>query len=381
VKGRLPQGENRVSRRIALIALNANLDLPRAAICNLARELDGWINLDAGGDLSVPAQSLGARPDHLRAALETRNRAPRVAESELSLASEHGARIITLLDGEYPPDLRQLELPPPVLYCRGEIPHQPMVAIVGSRHADSYAVETATLFGRHLSGSGLAVISGFARGVDAAAHRGALASPGGCTIAVLGCGLDVDYPRGHSRLGGEISERGALVSELPWGAAPLAQNFPVRNRIIAALAVGTLVVQGAARSGSLITARLALGLGREVYAVPGRIFDRRAVGPNTLIRDGALLAQHPRDILESLPLAVQQELPLDHPAAPADPAPPLGGAPGRILGLLVPGDPQPPEAIARRLKLPIEEVMGLLLELELVGWVRRHPGPLFGRSG
>lgn len=225
--------------------------------------------------------------------------------------------------------------------------------------------------------TGLTVVSGFARGIDAAAHRGALSATGGRTVAVLGCGLDIDYPRGHKSLSGQIATRGAVVSEFPFGTRPAPRNFPVRNRIIAALGVGTLVVEATPRSGSLITARMASDLGRDVYAVPGALFEDRSVGPNTLIRDGALLVQHPKDILESLPWEIRRQLVCDEEKPILAP---LDGPKGQLLERMRPGRVYPPEALASATTWPVERVLALLLELELTGWVRRHPGPAFGRS-
>jgi DNA processing protein len=223
------------------------------------------------------------------------------------------------------------------------------------------------------------VVSGLARGVDSAAHRGALEAPGGRTVAVLGCGLDVDYPLGSARLRRRIAARGAVISEFPLSTNPYKSNFPIRNRIIAALAVGTLVVQGEARSGSLITARLALDLGRDVYAVPGRVFDSRSRGPNGLIRDGALPAERPRDILESLPLAIRERLTTAADEAEATGSDRAEGDAGRLLSAMTPGEPVTPGALATASSLPLERVLALLLELELAGRVRREPGPAWCR--
>ncbi|MFQ5350839.1 MAG: DNA-processing protein DprA, partial [Thermoanaerobaculia bacterium] len=180
----------------------------------------------------------------------------------------------------------------------------------------------------------------------------------------------------------QIAARGAVISEFPFGTPPTRWNFPIRNRIIAGLASGTLVVQGEARSGSLITARLALELGRDVYAVPGRIFDSRSIGPNQLIRDGALAAQSPRDILESLPLAERDRLPSTPapaatPGEQADPGPDADSA--RLLMTMTPGEPAPPEALAAACDLTVDRILALLLELELAGQVRREPGPTWCR--
>jgi DNA processing protein len=223
------------------------------------------------------------------------------------------------------------------------------------------------------------VVSGFARGVDAAAHRGALSAPEGRTVAVLGCGLGVDYPSGHADLGREIAARGAVVSELPFGAEPRAWHFPVRNRVIAALSAGTLVVQAAPRSGSLVTARHALDLGRQVWAVPGRIFDERSIGPNALIRDGAALVQHPKEILEEL-FGVSHTpgaLPLFAEAETEPEAPP--GVAGQVLGCLPKGASRAPEELAAAAGLPVDQVLGALLELELGGLVKRMVGGVYGR--
>lgn len=368
------------SRREHLIALNAAPSLSRPAAYRLAQELDRW----AGS--SDPPERLAAEAGVPRAqmerALATLAGARALAGRELERAERLGARVVTLDDPAYPPVLRQLTLPPPVLYVRGELPPGPAVAIVGSRRADAYGHEAAELFARALAAAGVTVVSGFARGVDASAHRAALAAEGGRTVAVLGCGLGVDYPRGHERLGDEIAARGAVVAELPCGAPPRSWHFPVRNRVIAALAGGTLVIQASPRSGSLITARHALDLGREVWAVPGRIFDERSLGPHALIRDGALLVQHPRDILEILrPEAGAPQLPLfAPPAAPVlEPDPPPGLA-GEVLGALPPGAVRLPEEIAAALGAPVDQVLAALLDLELEGRVKRHPGSAYGRA-
>jgi DNA processing protein len=262
------------------------------------------------------------------------------------------------------------------------------VAIVGSRRADPYGREVAELFGRELAEAGLAVVSGFARGIDAAAHRGALSAErpadeptepgdGSClTAAVLGSGLGVDYPREHRRLGERIAAGGSLVSEFPCGLEPRAWHFPVRNRLIAALAGATLVVRAAPRSGSLITARFALDLGREVLAVPGRIFEERSAGTNALIADGAHPALAPRDVLEVLGAAPPMAG-TGGPARAAEPLPP--GLRGRALAAMVPGDAVAPEALAAGLGEPVDRVLGALLELELEGRIRREPGPAYVR--
>lgn len=362
--------------RDVLVALNACRDLSRNAICRLALSLDAW---SRGGE-SAGTRSLGVTSQQLRIARALLPRATDIARRELDTCEKKESWVVTALDPDYPAALRDLPLPPPVLYGRGRLPGAPAVAVVGSRNADPYGLEAAHLFSSALAASGLCVLSGFARGVDVAAHRGALESAHGQTLAVLGCGLGVRYPRQHWELGEDIVVRGgALLTEFPFGTPPRPDHFPVRNRIIAALALGTLVVQAAERSGALNTARHALELGREVWAVPGPIFEPRSQGTNTLIRDGALLVQEPRDILEGLSLETQDRLvgaegPQPGPDLPDRPAP------DSLLDLLPAGVTRTPEELAAEATTPVAEVLARLLELELGGWVQRHPGPRFSRQ-
>ncbi|HVR98357.1 MAG TPA: DNA-processing protein DprA [Thermoanaerobaculia bacterium] len=370
--------------RDTLIALNATPTLSRPAVYRLGQELDRWLGRAGSG---IPPEALAAEAGvprtQMARALAALADAAGLARREEEAAARLGARVVTRLDDGYPAPLAHLSPPPPVLYIRGRLSAASAVAIVGSRRTDAYGQEVAELFARELAAAGVPVISGFARGIDAAAHRAALAAPGGETVAVLGCGLDVDYPSGHARLGREIAERGAVVTEFPCGAEPRTWHFPVRNRVIAALAAGTLVVQAAPRSGSLITARHALDLGREVWAVPGRIFDERSLGPHGLIRDGAKLVQHPLDILEDLQPRTGMLFPLPSAplptSAPALPEPPPGFA-GEVLAAIPNGTTPAAEEIAIRLDAAVDKVLGALLELELGGWVRRLPGGLYGRG-
>jgi len=358
--------------RQLLVALNAAPGLSRAAACALGAVLAAW--RDAGaratGDL---ARELGVPARQLKLARETVPRAAALAATADARAAELGARLVALSEEAYPPPLLDLRLPPPALHVAGELPAGPTVAIVGSRRATPYALEIATWLGRELAAAGLVVVSGFARGVDAAAHAAALAAPAGRTVAVLGCGLAVDYPQGQRDLARRIAAGGALVSEFPPDAPPEAWRFPVRNRIIAALARGVVVVSAAPRSGSLVTARLALELGREVLAVPGRILDENSLGAHELLRDGAALVRHPADVLEALGLDSPGRVPATAPEA-GDAAPALADP---LLDLLAGGGPLAPEAIAAALDTPVDRLLGRLLELELAGRLRRLPGPLF----
>jgi DNA processing protein len=363
------------TRRELLIALNAAPALSRPAAYRLAQELDRWSA--SGSPPDTLAAEAGVPRVQMRKALAVIETAADTADREAAGAERLGGRIVTVDDDDYPSGLRQLSPPPPALYVRGEIPAGPAVAVVGSRRADTYGREAADLFSRALAAAGITVVSGFAQGIDAAAHRSALAAPGGRTVAVLGCGLGVDYPRGHGRLADEIAASGAVVTEFPCGLIPRAWHFPLRNRSLAALAAGTLVVQAALRSGSLITARHAVDLGRDVWAVPGRIFDEGSLGANALIREGAQLVQHPADLLEILlPTAAAAQLAL--PPSGPEPEPPPGFA-GQVLSAIPTGSTRLAEEIAIRLESPIDRVLAALLELELGGWVKRMPGPVYGR--
>lgn len=276
----------------------------------------------------------------------------------------------------YPTALEELGRPPPVLYIRGKVPAAPAISIVGSRNSDRYGVKASELFARELAGVGLTIVSGLAKGVDTAAHRGALAVPGGRTVAVLGCGIDIAYPRGSGTLAADIAQCGAVISEFPVGTPPLPEHFPQRNRVLAALGHGTLVVRATQRSGSLITARLALELGREIYALPGDVFDSRSVGPNCLIRDGATPVQHPIEILEGLPLEVQDRL-REIELEPDEGEPPPEHLTD-LYELLEFHGCATAEALAEMSGQPLVAVLALLTELEIGGWVERLPGSIFG---
>jgi len=398
-----------------LIRLNAS-SLPRAAISALGTTLPFWRSLDSPDAVLRVAAERSERPSprrgtarkHAKIALEAYRASRRLnragaAAKHLDAVETGDSRasppieITTCAERSYPARLNDLPLPPPVLFHRGELPSGAAIAIVGSRRADRYGREVAHHFAHALAERGLPIISGFARGIDQTAHRGALSGSHGTTVAVLGCGLDIDYPTGSQELASEIATRGAMISEFPPETGPMRQNFPVRNRIIAALAVGTLVIQGTERSGSLITARLALELGRDVYAVPGRVTDKLSSGTNLLIRDGAFPALSPEDVLDTLASAVQMSL-LDPPeptlqrpkgrdhlladdtrAERASPTPPqdLPPVPDHLQPILdqLDGQATPLENLALAVDLPMERLLGVILELELGGWIERLPGP------
>ena len=252
---------------------------------------------------------LSARPADLLEWLGSDTRAGAVLRGAEDLAADRwaaqvergGMRIVTAFDAEYPALLSEISDPPFLLYASGSLERLrlPAVGVVGSRLASRYGRDVAARLARDLAQAGVTVVSGFARGVDGAAHEAALGSAGG-TIAVLGCGLDVEYPREHAALKDAMRSRDLLLSEFPPGAEPRADHFPVRNRIIAGLCSGVVVVEASRRSGSLITARLANDFGRDVFAVPGSVFSQTSVGAHELLRDGAILCRGAEDVLAEL---------------------------------------------------------------------------------
>lgn len=356
--------EGGARERELLILLNLQSELGRGACCRLAVERQEWMEKPLTSLSPSLARRLGVAPEALARAGTLRNQAPSTAAAEIERAQNLGARIVTMVEADYPSPLLDLALPPPVLYVWGELPRLPGVTVVGSRQCDLYGREVAELFGRELAAAGALVISGLAYGVDAAAHRGALAADTGRTVAVLGCGLGVDYPPGHRELAERIAARGGVISEFPPGTPPARWQFPVRNRILAAMAQAVVVVRATARSGSLITVRYALELGRDIYAVPGRIFDRGAEGPNGLIREGAYLVQHPREVLEHL----------DPPLSARDNESEAPAVTSKLLRQLPPAEARTVEDLAEALAKSVGEIQAELLELELAGLIRRLPG-------
>lgn len=292
------------------------------------------------------------------------------AERETAALARAGCRIVTLLDDEYPPLLREIADPPPFLYVRGSLAGiGTAVAVVGSRRASAYGRTVTERMAEELSRAGVAVISGLARGIDTAAHNGALKGEAK-TVGVLGCGVDVVYPAENRRLFAEMAERGAVVSEFPLGTAPLAENFPRRNRIISGISHGVLVVEAAERSGSLVTARIALDQGRDVYAIPGNITNEGSRGANRLIREGAKLVDGVDDILEELPggRVARRGVPMPaHDFSPAEAA---------VFALLS-AEPLHIDRIIAKSALTVGELSAMLLRLELKGAVTQLPGKYF----
>ena len=281
--------------------------------------------------------------------------------------------IVTLADDDYPQALLNIPDPPLLLYVKGRLDmlNRSALAIVGSRNATPQGINNAEAFAKSLSDAGLCIISGMAHGIDAAAHRGALRGQGknqGGSIAVVGTGLDKVYPAANRDLAHALAQQGALVSEFPLGTPPLAANFPRRNRLISGMSIGCLVVEAGLQSGSLITARLALEQGRDVFAIPGSIHAPQSKGCHALLKQGAKLVEAAQDILEELSGLV---------VAPAR-SPDIQGADSALLEHLG-FDPVDVDTLSMRCGLTIAELSAMLLTLELEGRVSTLPGGLYQR--
>ena len=306
--------------------------------------------------------------------------AARLAATLAWLAAGPARRILLLGDADYPPTLLHAPDPPLLLFLHGraELLNSRCLAIVGSRRPSAQGRDNARRFARDVAAQGWTIVSGLAAGVDGAAHEGALAA-GGATVAVIGTGIDRVYPASHRALAHRIAEHGLLVSELPLGAAPLAGNFPQRNRLIAGLSQGTLVVEAAIKSGSLITARLASEAGREVMAIPGSILAAQSAGCHALIRQGAALVDSPAQVLEELGalplLAPPPRTAADNANAPAAGAADADDPVLRALG----HDPLSIDALIDRCGWAAPALSAHLLTLELAGLVARLPGGLYQR--
>ena len=305
-------------------------------------------------------------------------------EGEIAAVRQADARYLFHDSPDYPALLRTVESAPPILIARGQgaLVRRPAVAIVGARNASAAAVRLARDFGLALAAAGFAVVSGLARGIDGAVHTGALAGNEGAggTIGVIASGIDVTYPPEHAALQEEVAVRGLLLTEHPPGTEPLARHFPARNRIIAGIAAGTVVVEATPNSGSLITARLAADMGREVMAIPGSPLDSRSHGCNQLIRDGAVLVQRPEDVIELLSMFDgSPRAPLREPSAPFMLAEPADHA-ADIAALLTTA-PVAIDELIRQSGEGAAAVQLALLELELAGTLVRHAGGRVSRAG
>ncbi len=300
------------------------------------------------------------------------------AQRELDQIAELNISLLSSSCPQYPDSLRYIADSPVLLYCRGDLQwlERPAVAIIGARAATEYGKRISAMLAAELTAVGMTVVSGAAYGIDAAAHRGALQAGGG-TVAVLGCGVDVIYPRSHAGLYREIVDRGVLVSEYPLGSPPEGFRFPARNRIISGIVKGVVVVEATEKSGSLITARLALDQGREVFAVPGRIDSPKSVGTHRLLQQGAHLVQTVDDILEGLSWAGGASLPV-RPQEGTN-GPPFLTLQERQLLDHLDSYPSDIDTLVRMTGFAIVELHPLLLQLELKGLVRQLPGQQYER--
>ena len=299
------------------------------------------------------------------------------AEAELEAARKHGSRFIAIGEADYPQYLRRMDHPPPLVAVKGTpaVFLLPPIAIVGARNASLAGIKMARTLAADLGRDGYSIVSGLARGIDTAAHQGAIATG---TVAVLAGGLDHPYPPENIELCNEIAERGgAVISEMPFGWEPRAKDFPRRNRIVAGLALGLVVVEAAQRSGSLISARLAGEMGRLVFAVPGSPLDPRAAGTNGLLKDGAILVTEARDVTEQIAPLTGQPLPppvsLEEPPDFSVTPPPADDDRSRVIEALGPV-PVGIDEIIGHTGLHPAQVFMILLELDLAGRLERHAG-------
>jgi DNA processing protein len=335
--------------------------------------------LEGAGLQAVSAQSLAT------------GKSAELAREEIARAAAAGVSLVSRDDPSYPPRLKEIYDPPLVLYVRGdpEILTKPGIALVGTRHPTPYGLGMAERLACDLAAQGLAIISGMARGVDTASHRGAISAKGK-TIAVFGTGVDVIYPKENSRLSEQIlALGGALISEFPLGTSAFPQNFPIRNRIISGMSVGVLVVEAAEYSGTRITSRCALEQNRDVFAVPGNVTNKNSWGPNTLIKQGAKLVATWEDVWEDLPAEVRLTLtpasPPESPGASSASLFPDQGLPPhekRILALLKADESTHIDELVERLdtEMSSSEIFAALFELELTGKVKQMPGKNFVKS-
>ena len=335
--------------------------------------------LESTGIQAVSAQSLAT------------GRSAELARDEIARAAAVGVAVISMDDPAYPPRLKEIYDPPLVLYIRGnpEILTKPGIAMVGTRHPTPYGTGMAERLACDLAMQGLVIISGMARGVDTAAHRGAISAKGK-TIAVFGTGVDVIYPKENSRLSEQmLALGGALISEFPLGTFAAPQNFPIRNRILSGMSFGVLVVEAAEYSGTRITARCALEQNRDVFAVPGNVTNKNSWGPNTLIKQGAKLTATWEDVWEDLPadvrLALTPASSTESPGSSSASLFPEEGLPPhekRILGLLKADEATHIDEIVEKLEteLSSSEIFAALFELELTGKIRQMPGKNFVKS-
>jgi len=324
-----------------------------------------------------------ALPDRALDSIRSRSCRP-AAEEIFDWAAREKCRILVFGYGEYPSLLNQIHNAPLVLYALGSLEHldRPCISIVGSRRPSLYGLQMSRGIASDLCRAGICVVSGLARGIDAAAHRGCLEG-NGSTVSVLGCGIDTVYPPEHRQLKEQIARRGLVLSEFPPGTVPSPHNFPVRNRIISGLSLGSLVVEAGEKSGSLITARLALEQNRDVYAIPGNLTSPSSFGTNFLIKQGAKLIQSWKDIVEEMPFRIRESI-LTADETNTDSAGTgiaLDASEKKILHILKLDEATHIDEVFCRGELPVPDLSEQLLNLELKGLIRRLPGDMYILSG
>jgi DNA processing protein len=317
----------------------------------------------------------------------------RDAEKELARVREVGCQLLHWEESAYPKRLLEIYDPPPLLYVRGDaqVLNRYAIAIVGTRRPTPYGNQITERLARDLADRGLVIVSGLARGIDSSAHRGACSSSGGAspsggrgvTVGVLGCGIDVIYPKENRKLFQEVEKRGAIISEFPVGAYPAPENFPVRNRIVAGMALGVVVAQGAQYSGSLITSRLAMEFGREVYGVPGNVTEAASFAPNQLIKQGAKLVSGWEDVMEELPTEIRAELfPVEATTREERASlleQELSPTEKKLFSLIRVEQPIHVDELVEGTGLSSSETLAALCEMEMRGIIRQMPGKQFVR--
>ncbi|MGH9863278.1 MAG: DNA-processing protein DprA [Candidatus Acidiferrales bacterium] len=314
----------------------------------------------------------------------------KAAEQELEKVRQLGCRLLAWDEPDYPALLKEIYDPPVLLYLKGDAAalSSHCLAMVGARKPTVYGQQVTERLAEELAGRGLTIVSGLARGIDSAAHGGALKVPGGKTLAVLGCGIEVDYPKENRKLRQQIEANGCVVTEFPLGTFPAPQNFPIRNRIIAGLSWGVVVVEGSRYSGSLITGRLAMEYNRQVYGVPGNITNPKSHAPNTLIKQGAKLVESWEDVVEELPTPVRAEilerLAASEPAAAEQKSLPLTAdlseVQRAVFGILKVDEALHVDQVTEGTELTSSDVLAALFELEMKGLIRQLPGKFFLRA-
>lgn len=365
--------EKREQERRALYWLCEMPFLGAVSIAKLGAWFGGFANLINIEEIQLLEAGI-LRKNQISSLLEWRKNYSESTQRYEQL-KERGIQFVTPLDDLYPKRLRNIYSYPMGLFVRGMLPKEdkPVLAIVGARGCSAYGEQIAREFARTLSGEGVQIISGMALGIDGAAHQGAI-DAGGLTYGVLGCGVNICYPPSHYRIYETLARSGGILSEFPLDTRPEARNFPMRNRIISGLSDAVLVVEAKARSGSLITAELGMEQGRDIFAVPGRITDRLSSGCNQLIADGAHMANFPKDILEFLGVKCQKELIIHEKDVNG-----LAKKEKMVYSCLD-FNPKHLDDIMAASNLGLSECMGILLELELGGYIYRSANHYYGKK-